>query len=216
MSAEQMTPAAREAENARRRQAWEKQSATYDKQIGWFERRVFGQHHRPWACGHARGDVLEVAIGTGLNLPFYGPDVKLTGIDLSPAMLDIARKRASELGRQVELAEGDAHNLAFPDRSFDTVVCTFSLCNIPDLDRALDEMKRVLRHGGRLVLVDHVRSTIFPLLWLQKAIELVSIRMDGDHMTRRPLDQVYLHGFDVEVDERSKAGIVERVLATKP
>lgn len=216
MTPRQLTAEDRERLNAQRRRAWDKQSASYDRQIGWFERRVFGREHRPWACGHATGDVLEVAIGTGLNIPFYLPFVHLTGIDLSPAMLEIARKRAVEAGRHVELAEGDAHNLAFPDRSFDTVVCTFSLCNIPDLDRALDEMKRVLKHGGRLILVDHVRSSFLPVVAIQKAIEMVSIRIDGDHMTRRPLDNVYLHGFNVELDERFKLGIVERVLATKP
>jgi ubiquinone/menaquinone biosynthesis C-methylase UbiE len=202
-------------QNARRRKAWDKQAPKYDKQIGWFERHLFGEDNRPWACSRARGDVLEVAVGTGLNLPFFAPDVRLTAIDLSPGMLDIARKRAADVGRNVDLREGDAHNLPFPDGSFDSVVCTLSLCNIPDVDRAVAEMKRVLRPGGRVVLVDHIRSSSKVVFAIQKLIEFVSVRIDGDRMTRRPSEQVEAQGFEIEERERFRWGIVERLAATK-
>jgi ubiquinone/menaquinone biosynthesis C-methylase UbiE len=205
----------REKQNARRRKAWDKQAANYDKQIGWFERRIFGDH-RTWACGQANGRVLEVAVGTGLNLPLYPHDADVTAIDLSPEMLAIARRRATDLGRVLDLREGDAHELPFGNDTFDTVVCTYSLCNIPDIERAVSEMKRVLKSGGRLILVDHVRSTSRIALAVQKAIEFVSVRVDGDRMTRRPIEQVKAAGFDVVIDERFKLGIVERVVATKP
>jgi ubiquinone/menaquinone biosynthesis C-methylase UbiE len=206
----------REKQNARRKRAWDKQSANYDRQIGWFERHVFGEENRAWACGRAHGEVLEVAIGTGLNLPFYPADARLTAIDLSPEMLAIARKRADDLGREVDLREGDAHELPFADGTFDSVVCTFSLCNIPDVDRAVAEMKRVLKPGGRLILVDHIRSETKPVLWIQKLIELVSVRVDGDRMTRRPFDQVTAHGFEIGEHDRFRwGGMVERLSATK-
>ena len=160
--------------------------------------------------------MLEVAVGTGLNVPLYEPELALTGVDLSPAMLALARQRAAEAGRQVDLREGDAHRLPFDDASFDTVVCTFSLCNIPDLRGALTEMRRVLRPGGRLVLVDHVASTTRPIYWLQKAIEPISVRIDGDHLTRRPATIVEDLGFDITERDRLRRGIVERVLAVKP
>ena len=214
--AERLTDHERDTQNARRRRAWDEQAASYDKRIGWFERRVFGTDNRPWAAQRARGAVLEVAVGTGLNIPLYGRDVRLTGIDISPAMLDIARKRAAEVGRDADLREGDAHELPFADASFDTVVCTLSLCNIPDPDRAVAEMKRVLRPGGRLVLVDHVRSSNRVVYLIQKAIEFISIRVDGDHMTRRPLNQVVAHGFEIVEHDRFRWGIVERLSATKP
>lgn len=202
-------------QNAHRRRAWDKQAGGYDKQIGWWERRLLGTDHRPWAGGRANGDVLEVAVGTGLNIPHYGRDVHLTGLDISPAMLDIARRRAREAGRDVDLREGDAHHLPFDDGSFDTVVCTLSLCNIPDLLQALGEMRRVLRPGGRLVLVDHVRSSVTPVHWLQKGLEVLSLRIDGDHMTRRPAEAVEQLGFDITERERFRWGIVERLVAVK-
>lgn len=205
----------RAKQNARNRRVWRKHADSYDDQIGWCERRILGEGHREWACGHAQGVVLEVAIGTGLNLPHYDAGVLVTGIDLSPEMLDQARRRAADLGREVDLQEGDAHELSFGDSAFDTVVCTLSLCNIPDVERALSEMHRVLRPGGRLVLVDHVRSSSTPLVWLQKLIEIASLRFVGDHMTRRPSEQVERHGFRITEQERFRAGTVERLVAVK-
>jgi len=204
-----------EEQNARRRRAWDKQAPKYDRQIGWFERHLLGEDNRPWAASRVHGETLEVAVGTGLNLPFFGPDVRLTGIDLSPGMLEIARKRAADLGRDVDLREGDAHNLPFPDGSFDAVICTLSLCNIPDVERAVSEMKRVLRPGRSLVLVDHIRSSSQVVFAIQKLIEFVSVRVDGDRMTRRPSEQVAAEGFEIQERDRFRWGIVERLVATK-
>lgn len=205
----------REQQNALRRRAWRKQADSYDRLIGWWERRMFGEDNRPWACSRAEGKVLEVAVGTGLNLPFYDAELSVVGVDLSPDMLAIARRRALDTGRDVDLREGDAHDLAFDDGSFDTVVCTFSLCNIPDTDRALGEMHRVLRPGGRLILVDHIRSSVRPILWLQNAAELLTVRMDGDHLTRRPSVNAERQGFEITERERFARGVVERLVATK-
>ena len=207
---------ARDRENARRRKAWDRQAPSYDRQIGFVERHLFGPDHRRWICSQAEGVALEVAVGTGLNLPLYPDDVVLTAIDLSPEMLQIASQRASEMGRDVDLREGDAHNLPFADASFDSVVCTFGLCNIPDEARAVAEMKRVLRPGGKLLLLDHIRSGVKPVYWLQRAAEVVTLRIDGDRMTRRPLEQVRALGFDVVSRERSRWGIVEKVVAIRP
>ncbi|MDP9069206.1 MAG: class I SAM-dependent methyltransferase [Actinomycetota bacterium] len=202
--------------NDKRRRAWARRAPKYDRSIGFFERRVFGSEHRAWACAQAKGETLEVAVGTGLNLRLYDADVRLTAIDLSPEMLEIAKQRAHEIERVVDLREADAHHLPFVDASFDTVVCTYSLCNIPDPHRAVGEMKRVLRPGGQLVLVDHIRSSVKPVLWLQKLIEFFSMRIEGEHMTRRPLEQVKAHGFTVTQRERVGPGaVVERLVAVR-
>lgn len=207
-------------ERARRtdkvRRSWAKQAPRYDKRIGFFERRVFGRRHRPWACSRASGDVLEVAIGTALDLPHYPPEVRLTGLDLSAEMLEIARDRAKELRREVELREGDAHDLPFPDSCFDTVVCTYSFCNIPDPQLAVSEMKRVLRPAGKLILVDHIRSAAKPIYWLQKAFEFFTARLEEEHMTRRPAQYVEAEHFDIiERERRGPTGVVERLVAIK-
>jgi ubiquinone/menaquinone biosynthesis C-methylase UbiE len=199
----------------RLRRLWDKQSPRYDREMRFWERTLFGDA-RAWVCGQASGEVLEIAVGTGRNLPFYPDGIRLVGVDLSPGMLGIARERAKELGREVELDEGDAHALSYPDSSFDTVVCTFSLCNIPDQQRALGEMYRVLRPGGLLLLADHVASTNRIVLALQRLFEKLTLRLNGDYLTRRPLPLVADAGFAIEERQRYKQGIVERLVARKP
>src|SRR5256885_8268437 len=119
-----------ETPTARQRRVWDKSAARYDKQIAFSERIWFGGA-REWLGERVHGRTLEVAIGTGLNLPHYPADATITGIELSPAMLTIARQRAADLGRAADLCEGDAEHLPFDDASFDTVVCALSLCTIP-------------------------------------------------------------------------------------
>jgi ubiquinone/menaquinone biosynthesis C-methylase UbiE len=100
--------------------------------MSFFERVLFDDG-REWVCSRASDEVLEVAGGIGRNFIFYPQGVRLTGIDLSPAMLEIAHKRAGKLGLDADLKEGDAQQLPFPDAAFDSVVCTLSLCNIPTI-----------------------------------------------------------------------------------
>src|SRR6266581_8974063 len=107
----------------RLRRYWDSHARGYDREMAFMERILF-EAGRQWVCSKAIGDVLEVAIGTGRNLPFYPPNVRLTAIEFSPAMLEIARRRAAELGRPVDLGLGDAQALDLPDPAFDTVVCT--------------------------------------------------------------------------------------------
>jgi ubiquinone/menaquinone biosynthesis C-methylase UbiE len=199
----------------RLRRYWDDHSSTYDRQMAFLDRKLFGDS-RQWVCREAVGDVLEVGIGTGLNLDSYPVDVSLTGVDLSPGMLDHARRRAAASGRTVTLRVGDAHRLEFADASFDTVVCTFALCAIPDERRAVAQMWRVLRPGGQLRLADHVVSTSAPVRVLQRMLEVVSIPVGGEHFRRRPVLHVRELGFVVEQQERFKLGIVERVVARKP
>jgi ubiquinone/menaquinone biosynthesis C-methylase UbiE len=199
----------------RLRRYWDKQAPKYDKQVAFFERVWFGDG-RQWVCSQATGDVLEVAIGTGRNLSFYPQGIRLTGIDFSPAMLEVARRQADQLGRQVDLRLGDAEALDLPDATFDTVVCTLSLCAIADERRAIAEMKRVLRPGGRLLLLDHVAAAPRWLRALQWLLEVATRRATGEHQRRRPLLQVQAEGFEIERRERSKLGTVERLVARKP
>lgn len=200
---------------ARWHRYWDKQSRHYDPAMRFMDRVLFGDS-RSWACSRASGETLEVAIGTGLNLPVYPAEVTLTGIDLSEPMLDLARDRAAELGRSVRLLQGNAHTLPFDDACFDTVVCTFGLCAIPDVDAALAEMRRVLRPGGRLILVDHIESTSRIARGVQRLLEVATVPMGGEHFLRRPSVKVRALGFDVEQVERFKAGLVERLVARKP
>lgn len=200
---------------ARQKRVWDKAAPSYDRQIALFEKHWF-TGGREWLGERARGRVLEVAIGTGRDLPHYPADVTITGIELSPAMLAIARQRADGLGRDVTLHEGDAEHLPFGDASFDTVVCALALCTIPSPAAAVGEMRRVLVPGGRLLLLDHIGSTWPPVYAAQWLLERITIRTAGEHFTLRQLPLVKAAGFQIVETERLKAGTVERVHAVKP
>jgi ubiquinone/menaquinone biosynthesis C-methylase UbiE len=200
---------------ARQKRVWDKAAPGYDKQIAFFEKIQFAGG-REWLGARARGRVLEVGIGTGRNLPHYPAEATITGVELSPAMLAIARQRATGLGLDADLREGDAEQLPFGDASFDTAVCALSLCTIPRPAAAIAEMRRVLVPGGRLLLLDHIGSTWPPVYGAQWLLERITIRAAGEHFTRRQLPLVRAAGFRVLETERLKAGTVERIHAVKP
>ncbi len=202
-------------ETGRIRSLYEKQAPKYDRQMRLFERVLFSGG-REWVCSQAQGEVLEIAIGTGRNLGHYQNEVSLTGVEFSPAMLEIARQRAQRLGREFDLRVGDAQALDFPDASFDAVVCTLALCTIPDDRAAVAEVKRVLRPGGRFLLLEHVRSPNPAVRLGQRLLEPLMLRFEGDHLLREPIEHLAAEGFEVEQLLRSKLGIVERIAARKP
>jgi ubiquinone/menaquinone biosynthesis C-methylase UbiE len=203
------------AETERVRRIQDKTAPRYDRQIGFFERVLFG-NGREWVCSQAEGEVLEIAVGTARNLSHYPSGVQLTAIELSPEMLAIGKRRAEELGHDADLREGDAQSLDFASESFDTVVCTLGLCTIPDDHQAVREAYRVLRPGGRFLLMEHVRSPLLPVRVVQRLLDPLAMRFEGDHLTREPLEHLRAEGFEIERLERSKWGIVERVAARKP
>ncbi|MFL5891720.1 MAG: class I SAM-dependent methyltransferase [Solirubrobacterales bacterium] len=202
-------------ETERVRRIMDKEAPRYDRQMNFFDRRLF-TGGREWACGSAEGDVLEVAVGSGRNLSFYPPGTNLTGIEFSSEMLKLAEQRAAEMGAQVDLRMGDAQVLEFEDESFDTIVCTLALCTIPDPAKAVREAFRVLRPGGSYRGLEHVRSPVVAVRGVQRVLDPLSVRFAGDHVVREPLDYLRPAGFEIEQLERSKWGIVERVVGRKP
>jgi ubiquinone/menaquinone biosynthesis C-methylase UbiE len=202
-------------ETERVRAVQDRQAPKYDRQISFFERILFGEG-RAWVCSQAQGEVLELASGTARNLPFYGHDVKLTAIELSPEMLAIGLKRAQDLGHPADLRLGDVQSLEFPDESFDTVTCTLGFCTIPDTRAAASEAFRVLRPGGQLLLLEHVRSPVPIVRGGQRLLDPLAVRFEADHLLREPLDYLPSVGFVIDAVQRSKWGIVERLRALKP
>lgn len=207
-------PPATRAETERVRSIQDRTAGHYDRDMSLFDRVLFADG-REWACSHAQGDVLEIAVGTGRNLVHYAADTNLIGIELSPEMLSIAHRRLAEVGVNADLRQGDAQALDFPDESFDTVIITLALCTIPDDRAAVREVRRVLRPGGQLVLLEHVRSPARAVRTIQRLLDPLAVRFEADHLIRDPLDYLGDEGFEIENVRRMKWGIVERVVARK-
>jgi ubiquinone/menaquinone biosynthesis C-methylase UbiE len=148
----------------------------------------------------AAGDVLEVGIGSGLNLLHYSTGVsRLWGVDSSPELLRLAGRRAARMPFPVELIEQSAERLPFEDERFDTVVTTFTLCSIPDVRGALGEMRRVLRPGGRLVFIEHGRAPDPRVTAWQDRLTPVWKRIGGGCHLNREMDGLITRaGFTIE------------------
>jgi ubiquinone/menaquinone biosynthesis C-methylase UbiE len=193
---------------------WDRRAPSYDAKMAGVERRFLADSRR-WVCSRARGATLELAIGTGANIPYYSHQVELTGVDWSPVMLHAARGQADLARRTVALHRADVTALPFPADTFDTIVSTFAMCCVPDVRTALVEALRVLRPGGRLLLADHVASSSWPLRVLQRVADLVSVPLQGEHYSRRPITTLGGLGVDIDETERLTLGAIERVQARK-
>ncbi len=170
---------------------------------------------RSRVAGGARGDTLEIGIGTGSNLDVYPAGAAVHGVDVSTPALSVAAERADRAGRAVVLVEGDAAALPFADSSFDTVVATFVLCSVGDVERSLREARRVLRPGGTIRLLEHARSRHRAISTIQERSAPAWARVSGGcRLDHDVLRAVHDAGLTV-MEQRIRAGglLVEIVAA---
>lgn len=155
--------------------------------------------YRERAIRAARGRVLEIGIGSGRNLPFYGAAVKqVIGLEPGPKLLDMAR-HAPRGDAPIELVEASAEAIPIEDHSIDTVVTTWTMCSIPDVDRAITEARRVLKPGGKLVFVEHGRAPEQRVRWWQDRLTPAWRRISGGcHLNRDIAEIVRSNGFHIE------------------
>jgi ubiquinone/menaquinone biosynthesis C-methylase UbiE len=154
--------------------------------INWSMRQKNLAAYRARIIPAAEGRVLEIGIGSGLNLPFYSRNVaRVIGLEPSPRLLAMARLVERTGNGSVEFIEGSAEAIPLADASVDTVVTTWTLCSIPDALRALRDMRRVLRSGGRLLFVEHGRAPDPNVIWWQDRLTPVWKRLGGGcHLNR--------------------------------
>lgn len=161
------------------------------------------------------GKILEVGVGTGKNFPYYPAGAEMTAIDFSAAMLDRAKHKTAPQAQPI-LRLMDVQQLDFPDNSFDTVVGTFVFCSVPQPLQGLREVRRVLKPGGRLLLLEHVQSSHRVQAALMHFINPLVVYLVGANINRNTVDNVRLSGFaEVTVDPVS-SDIIKLIEARKP
>jgi ubiquinone/menaquinone biosynthesis C-methylase UbiE len=176
---------------------------TYDRQIAKVEKAGLSALREELLAG-ASGRVLEVGGGTGANLAFYGPDVEsLTITEPEPPMLRRLEQRVREQAPQTRVLQAPAEDLPFDDDTFDVAVSTLVLCGVDDQARALRELRRVLRPGGRLIFIEHVRSDEPGLARWQDRLNGLNRFVACCDCNRRTLESIKAEGFEVTELERT-------------
>lgn len=156
---------------------------------------------------------LEVGVGTGKNLAYYPQDVRITAIDLSPRMLERARKRANKSNIKVDLQEMDVQHLNFSDHSFDTIFTTFVFCSVPDPVAGLQELRRVCKPDGKLLLLEHMRPGNSALGFIFDVLNPMVVRMMGANINRRTTDNLRAAGWQIRLEEHLSSDIVRWIEA---
>lgn len=209
-----MKPNLQATENTRRR--YQRISPFYDAMEILAEERYDPWREKLWAEVSGT-DVLEVGVGTGKNIPYYPSNVHITAIDLTPGMLERAQRKAQDAGlnSRVDLQLGDVQALDFPDNSFDTALGTFVFCSVPDPVLGLREMKRVVRPGGKVLLLEHMRSPNETLGTLMDLLNPLVVRMMGANINRRTVENVRKAGLEIERVEDLGLGGIFKMIVTR-
>ncbi len=147
----------------------------------------------------ATGDVLEIGIGSGLNLAHYSPDVtSITGLDPAPELTAIAQERAQNVAAPVQILEASGEEIPADDNRYDSLVCTWTLCSIPNVYAALREMRRVLKPGGQFYFIEHGRAPDPNIIRWQLRLEPLWKKIGGGcHLSRRADELIGDAGFGI-------------------
>jgi phosphatidylethanolamine/phosphatidyl-N-methylethanolamine N-methyltransferase len=202
-------------ETRRTQRRYDRQATLYDLVEVPVEFLAFKRlRRRLW--GKASGALaLEIGVGTGKNVPYHPNGLRIVAMDISPRMLRRAARRAQRLGRDIDLILADAQHLPFRDNAFDMATATFVFCSVPDPIAGLREVRRVVRQGGRVHLLEHVRARNRLLGRLMDLANPIAVRLSGANINRDTVSNVEKAGIALEAVE-SRLGILKLIRGWLP
>jgi ubiquinone/menaquinone biosynthesis C-methylase UbiE len=192
---------------------WDRASRTYDFFAAVDDKRLGSEKQKLLA--KARCKTLHVAAGTGNDFKFFPVGMDIVSIDISPKMLERAKIKAAAYKGSIELREADVHNLDYPEATFDTVTTVFTFCSVPNPIAGLQELHRVLKPGGQILMLEHVRSTAIGPIGIMMDLMTQLTRQFGPELNRDTVGNVQKAGFRLRRVENAYLDIVKMIEAVK-
>ncbi|SRR5690625_1270587 len=159
-----------------------------------------------------QGNILEVGVGTGANLRHYSTNVHVTGIDFSPKMLARAYEQVDKVKAKVVLKEMDIQHMDFPDNTFDAVVSTCVFCSVPDPVKGFQEIRRVVKPDGKIVMLEHMRSENGFAGKMLDLINPLTVRIVGANVNRKTIENIENAGLKIEKQDYLMTSIMRKLI----
>jgi ubiquinone/menaquinone biosynthesis C-methylase UbiE len=175
----------------------------------------FSSRRRREVLSRARGDILEVGVGTGCSFKDYPPGQHIVAVDISPEMLSRAEEKRKDYSGRIELRKEDIQSLSFKDESFDTIFCSWAFCSVTDPVRGLNQLHRILKKDGQLLMLEHVRSKNRVLGYLMDRLNPLIARVGIDNINRDTVQHVRRAGFKIEQERNLVYDVAKAIAASK-
>lgn len=204
-----------EAENEKTKRRYDRIAPYFDSLEGFLEGLFFSDWRKTlWA--KAQGEhILEVGVGTGKNFPYYPENTRITALDFSEKMLQRAKKKQQRGSIAVELELMDVQSLCYADNSFDTVIATFVFCSVPLPTKGLQELYRVCKPGGQVLLLEHVLSAKPMMARMMNLMNPLIASVFGANINRQTVKSVQSCGFQKVILDPASGDMVKLIQAIK-
>jgi len=175
----------------------------------------FSSRHRKRILSKVRGSILEIGVGTGCSFKDYPPGQSIVAVDISQGMLSRAEEKRRQYDGSIELRREDVQNLSFRDESFDTIFCSWVFCSVTDPIRGLSQLRRVLKKGGQLLMLEHVRTKNRILGYVMDGLKPLVARVGIDNTNRNTIEYLRKAGFKIEEERNIAYDMAKAIVAVK-